>query len=290
MEADYECHRPYCHVIGTKKGRCILLTDDAALRFQKIREKAKCLNEDGSLRVNARLFKILSKTGDIKKISHVKQTTARKPRPEYRKRKSKRSARKNKGKISNGSNVLKSGHNVKKEGKKTVENLIAGGRFGGPVLVDTRIASGLSFGEGWYKLKTETKKTQLSETTTARNKWVKMKFDDFYSESADDNQKEKRQELRSEIDEQLVPLFEAGTSLRETTTEQEPVKHDLETAEDKQTRDLSCQNPLTLETCCYCKKTGHMLKCSRCKMANYCAKECQQRHYSHHKRTCSKYK
>ena len=51
---------------------------------------------------------------------------------------------------------------------------------------------------------------------------------------------------------------------------------------------LHCRVKATL--CSNCSKEGGTLsKCSACKRASYCSKECQKQHWNEHKKTCKKY-
>jgi hypothetical protein len=42
-----------------------------------------------------------------------------------------------------------------------------------------------------------------------------------------------------------------------------------------------------VKTCCYCRvRKDNLLKCSKCRKATYCSRNCQVNHWSHHKSVC----
>ena len=45
--------------------------------------------------------------------------------------------------------------------------------------------------------------------------------------------------------------------------------------------------PTVSKLCCVCGKSGKIMRCSRCKSANYCSKACQVEHHPHHSVYCS---
>ncbi|CAG5118591.1 unnamed protein product [Candidula unifasciata] len=249
LEDNRNDHLRFCNVIGLLKGRLTRLTDEEGERMEKLQEKARLLNEDGTLRIPPK--EVLKEGGNSseKDGNDKMQADAEKIKP----RKNKHSKTEQKEKASED---------------KPVKPLITSGQFGGAAKVGQKIQSGESFGEGWWsQRKTE---PRTDETATDPN-----------STSSGDKPKN----IKEEYDAPYLPTAaSAEVILEKAVSGLEIVKYDPKQAGERSDR---AKSSLTLGKCSFCGIEGPVLKCSRCKIANYCDKNCQKADYKKHSNICN---
>ncbi|CAL1527842.1 unnamed protein product, partial [Lymnaea stagnalis] len=141
LELDMSKHEPQCDFISLKKGTAHLLDRDVVM---SVRRNAKPLDDEGNIAVRENTPDDLDKTKEPKASQRVSEgTNKRKPRK-------RRNRKKGQGKTTDVSEAKKTSSPA-----PDTASLIAGGQFGGKVIVDREARSGATFGDGRWKPKTE---------------------------------------------------------------------------------------------------------------------------------------
>ncbi|CAL1527845.1 unnamed protein product, partial [Lymnaea stagnalis] len=178
LERNREIHRPQCDVIGFKKGTANVLDRDMAT---STRQKTKSLDEEDNIAANDGTPDNLNENNEPSVGQRASDPTKkRRPRKKRNRKKGK------KGKNSNAAEANKSSSQAPEIGSST-----AGGKFNGKVTVDGGVRSGASFGDGFWKSKSETDSGSVTVDTTARapvKKQPKSRFPEYDTDtdSADD--------------------------------------------------------------------------------------------------------
>lgn len=255
-------------MIGLLKGRLTRLTDEEGQFREKVKEKARVLNEDGTVRTPQEWY---SQEGDNSNEEEDDNNTN--VGSEKSMKNKNKGSRTEDGKYKDDSTNRPKVKEQKLREETLLKTLTIDGQFGEAVAAK-KVLSGESFGKGWWNpLKTKSKTNQTSSDDYSAS-WA-----DSTDKLNDTNEEENATSSLASTSPTQVPLEKALAGL-------EIAKYDSKLAGE---RPGNAQTSSTLGKCSLCRKEGPVLKCSRCKMATYCDKNCQKKDYKKHSSICSKY-
>ncbi|BFZ06214.1 hypothetical protein BsWGS_09253 [Bradybaena similaris] len=271
LEDDRDDHLKYCNMIGLLKGRLTRLTDEEGQFREKVKEKARLLNEDGAIRTPQGWFSQEGENSSEEEDDDNTHVGAKKSESRENKNKGSRTDEgKYRDSSSNRPEVKEQKEKLREE--TLLKTLTIDGQFGEAVTAK-KVLSGESFGKGWWNpLKTKSKADRTSS-------------DDYSASSGDSTEKLNDTNEEENAASSLATTSPIQVPLEEGLAGLQIVKYDNKLAGE---RPGSAQTSSTLGKCLFCRKEGPVLKCSRCKLATYCDKDCQKKDYKNHSNKCKR--